>query len=194
MLNRRLSDYIFYGGLVLIVVLVVFLRFVIIGGLTEKITVIEENNIALQKQIDALEEVVQEDKEVQTSHLYELYDIIPNVYSGTELTYKTVSILESLGIDESDDIQRTVFVNQNITFQDETTFSNIALEYFVVEVQVSFTTMDAEVVNNFIDALYNSDQLFIIYELEHTVPDGENYVEVLISFLAIYDIEMEEES
>ena len=194
MLNRRLSDYIFYGGLVLIVILVILLRILIIGTLNSQISSIEANNFELQKQIDVLEQVVQDNKEVQTSHLYELYDIIPNVYSGMELTYKTVSILENLGINESDDIQRIVFVNQDKVLINESLFLEISENYYIVEVQVSFTTMDADVVTDFIDALYNSDQLFIINDLDYTVPDGENFVQVAISFLAIYDIEMEEES
>ena len=194
MLNRRLSDYLFYGVLVLITALVIFLRFLIIGSLDASISSIETDNTSLQKEIDILEEIVQDNKGVQTSHLYELYDIIPNVYSGMELTYKTVSILENLGINESDDIQRVVFVKHDKVFANESLFSEISKEYYIVEVQVSFTTMDANVVNDFIDALYNSDQLFIINDVEYTVPDGENFVQVSISFLAIYDVEIEEES
>jgi hypothetical protein len=194
MLNRKLSDYIFYGILIAITAIVFGIRVATLGTLNTKITTIDAANIALQKEIDALEVVVQENKEVQTSHLYELYDIIPNIYSGTALSYRTVSMLESLGVDESDDTQRSVYVDTQVVFPVESEIKELTKDYFVVEVQVFFTTQDSAVVSDFLDLLYNSDQLFIVRTLDYNVTDGEDYVGVTINFLAIYDVEPEEES
>ena len=194
MLNRKLSEYLFYGSLVLIVVVIFLIRITVLGNLNTQIDQTDASNISLETQITALEEVVQENKNVQTSNLYELYDIIPNVYSGTELVYTTVSILESLGVNESNDMQRTVFVENDPVFGGESIFTELALEYHMVEVQVFFTTTDADVVNNFIDALYQSEQLFIVRELDYNIPDGEDFIGISVSFLAIYDVDIEEES
>ena len=194
MLNRKLSQYIYYGALAGIVVMILIIRSLTLGTLNTSIDEIKIDNIAFQKRIDNLEAIVQENKEVQTSHLYELYDIIPNVYSGTELTYKTVAILESLGVDESADMQRVVYVNQEVDLAVNPDFMEITRDYYVVEVQVVFTTTDADVVNDFIDALFNSDQLFVIEELNYIIPTDENFVEVQVYFYAIYNVDMEEES
>lgn len=194
MLNRKMSNYIYYGVLFAIFAIVILIRVITIGNMNTKIATLKASNVSLQAQIDALEETVEANKDVQTDELYELYHIIPNVYSATALTYKTVSILENLGIDEQDDFQRTVFVNQSKTFDDESMFAGVANDFYVVEVQVYFTTMDAELINEFIDALYNQDQLFIVDYLNYSVPTGENYIGVFVNFLAIYDVEIEEAS
>jgi hypothetical protein len=194
MLNRRLSEYLFYGSLALIALVIFIIRTVVVGSLDTRIEETDRENISLRAQIETLEETVQDNKNIQTSSLYELYDIIPNVYSGTELTYKTVALLESLGINESNDIQRTVFVDHNITFNEDSMFRDISREYKIVEVQVYFTTQDADIVTQFIDALYANEQLFIVRNLDYNVPDNDDFISVSINFLAIYDVEETEES
>ena len=194
MLNRKLSEYLFYGSLAIIAGVIMLIRVALMGTMNAQIEETDAANIALERQITALEEIVQDNKQIQTSHLYELYDIVPNVYSGIELNYQTVSILEGLGINESADIQRTVFVDHNVTFSNDSIFFELSQEYKVVEVQVFFTTQSAEIVNNFIDALYDQEQLFIVRDLSYNVPDGEEFISVTVNFLAIYDVELEEES
>ncbi len=188
MLNRKLNNYLFYGVLALIAISLFGLRVLLVGNLQGSIDNLDSDNIDLQNRIDVLEEIVQENKEVQTSHLYELYDIIPNVYSDTALVYKTVSILESVGVTEANDMQRTVYVDGTVEFPSDSEFFEIAQNYFFVEIQVAFTTLDPEVVNAFIDELYNSNQLFIIKNLEYSVPTDSDYVIVSINFYAIYNI------
>ena len=196
MLNRKLSEYLFYGSLALILVIVLIIRMLLLGNINDEIDSTDLSNIALQAQITELEEIVQDNKSVQTSQLYELYDIIPNIFSGTELTYKTVSILESLGVTEDNNMQRTVFVDNYPAFNTESIFLELSERYYIVEVQVFFTTTDADIVNNFIDSLYNDEQMFILKNLNYNVPDGEDYIGITVNFLAIYDVhvEIEEES
>ncbi len=57
--------------------------------------------------------------------------------------------------------------------------------------QVYFTTLDADKIEEFIDLLYNSEQVFILDSIEYTTPDGVNYIGVTVNFLAFYEIEEE---
>ena len=189
MLNRKLSDYLFYGVLVIIVGLVLLVRSVVLGDLESKITVLEDSNIALQQENDALEALVEEYKNVQVDHLYELYGEVPNHYSQTELTYYTIALLESIGIDETVDFQRAVYVDTDVSFSAESIFKEMEESFEVVEVQVYFTTLDTSVIEDFVDLLYNSEQIFILSRIEYTTPDGVNYIGVTINFLAFYTIE-----
>ena len=194
MLNRKMSDYLYYGSLVAIIAIVVLIRVVTLNNLNAKIDSLQASNVNLQDQIDTLEESVEENKDVQTDRLYELYDVVPGIFNATELTYKTVSILESLGINESDDTQRTIFVKTNPGFVAGSEFNTISEEYLVVEVQVYFNTNDADVISDLVDAIYNQEQMFILKDISYTTPDGEDFIGVTLNFFAIYDAELIEES
>ncbi|MEC9484390.1 MAG: hypothetical protein UMR38_00770 [Candidatus Izemoplasma sp.] len=189
MLNRKATNYIFYGILVLIVGLVFLVRSIVLGNINEINSNIHNENIRLQNEIEELELLISEYRDVQTADLYNLYNIVPNVFTSEGLTYKTVAMLEELGVDESNDMQRTVYVNQDVSFPSETSLAEINENYHVVQVEVFFTTQDESIVNGFIDALYNSDQLFIIRNLEYETPQGSNYVAVTVDFLAIYALD-----
>ena len=192
MLNRRFSEYLFYGILLVIGGILVALRVLIVGSLETKIEEYNNNNISLQLQIDSLEALVQDNKNIQTSHLYELYDIIPNVYSEEILIYKTVAMLEQLGVDESNDYNRTVYVNQQVSFSDSGDFYELSQDYHIVRVEISFTTDDLDIVRTFIDTLFTSEQLFIIESVSYDNTTNTYSSEMQISFLAIYDVEIEE--
>jgi len=187
MLNRKLSEYIFYGVLAAIAIGVFGIRFLVLGNLNGQIDTLDSENILLDRQITSLEQIVQENRDVQTSHLYELYDIIPNVYSGTLLTYKVVAMLESVGIDESDDTQRDVTISDEPVLDTQSEFYQRIQSYYVVEVEVKFTATDPNSITDFIDMIYNSDQLFVINKVSYTIPTSEDFVEMEISFLAFYD-------
>lgn len=194
MLNRRLSDYLFYGTLAAIALVIFLIRSIVIGSMNNEIDTLQTENINLQREIDALSELVQDNRNIQTSHLFELYNTVPNVYSAQSLTYKTVAMLEELGINEEDDLQRTIFIDDTVSFASNQQFQSTLQEYFVVEVQVSFTTTDPDVINELIELVYASDQLFIINDVEYTVPTTDNFVSMYFSFFAVYDLETNEES
>jgi hypothetical protein len=194
MLNRKLTNYLFYGILVIIAGLVFLVRSILIGNMIDNSEAIHNKNIALQEEIAALEAIVDENRDVQTDELFELYATIPNDYSADRLTYKTVAILEELGIDQSLDMQRTVYINHEVSFPAGSPFATVSESYFVVQVEVFFSTNEDGVVTDFIDALYTDEQLFIIRDLNYVTPDGEDFVGVTVHFLAIYDVEVEEES
>ena len=193
MLNRKISNYMFYGILVIIVAAVLLVRSITLGNINNKISNLEASNITLQIANDSLEKTVEEYKDVQMNHLYELYGQVPNFYSQTELTYFTIAQLESIGINEAVDFQRSVYVDSEISFQEGSTFRLLQEDFKIVEVQVYFTTLTDDVIEEFVDLLYNSEQVFIIGSIEYTSPDGLNYIAVTINFLAFYDIEEIEE-
>jgi hypothetical protein len=191
MLSRKLSNYLFYGSLIAIIAVVLLIRSVTLGGINEKIELLKTSNITLQQQNDALEAQVEEYKDIQINHLYELYGKVPNYYSQTDLTYYTIAQLESIGITEAVDFQRSVYVDTEITFGDESVFGLLSRDFKIVQVQVYFTTLDADKIEEFIDLLYNSEQVFILDSIEYTTPDGVNYIGVTVNFLAFYEIEEE---
>ena len=193
MLNRKVSNYLFIASLVVIVVLVFVIRLVLVGNLTDRIESIDSSNISLQSQIEDLEEIVQDNKEQQVSHVYDLYNTIPNIYSEDQLEYMTVSLLERLDITERVVDQRKVKINPTTSFSRESIFYELSLEYYIVEVDVFFSTSDDSKVLNFIDELYISEQLFIIRDIVYNVPDGNDYIGVAISFLAFYNVDIETE-
>jgi hypothetical protein len=193
MRNRKLSEYIFYGILVVITLIVYLLRVSIVGGQRELIDQTDHENIALQAQIDELNELVQSYKDYQTSHLYDLYDIIPNDFSAELLTYKTVWMLESIGINESENYNRSVTVKNNFN-PTLSSLADVYGDYTIVRVDVSFTTDDVTQVEDFIDILYQSEQLFILEAVDYTDTKGEYLKQMNISFLAIYDLNKQSES
>ena len=193
MRNRKLSEYIFYGILVVITLIVYLLRVSIVGGQRELIDQTDHENIALQAQIDELNELVQSYKDYQTSHLYDLYDIIPNDFSAELLTYKTVWMLESIGINESENYNRSVTV-KNYFNPTLSSLADVYGDYTIVRVDVSFTTDDVTQVEDFIDILYQSEQLFILEAVDYTDTKGEYLKQMNISFLAIYDLNKQSES
>lgn len=187
MLNRKFSNYLFYLLLVAITVVVLLVRVVLIGNMDSKIASLETNNILLEAQILSLEKTVEDNQDIQIDHLYELYSQIPNYFTATELSYYTVAQLELIGISEASDIQRSVAINDKVSFPIGSIFAELGKEFKIVEVSIYFTTQDAQVISDFVDLLYNADQVFIVNYLDYYAPDGINYIGVTISFLAFYD-------
>lgn len=191
MLNRKTSNYIFYGTLALILIVVFAIRMVTLTNLNANIEKIEKSNREIQDQIDDLKDQVQENKDVQIDQLYELYDMVPNFYSQTELTFYTIAQLEQVGITEHSDTLRSVTVDDQVTFPVESKFTEKQADFKIVEVEVYFNTYTVDVVDEFIDLLYQSDQIFIVNSIEYYSPDGENFIGVTVNFLAFYELEKE---
>lgn len=189
MLNRKASNYLFYGIIVAILAVIFLIRVTTVGALDSRIETLKRDNILLQAQIDALEVTVEENQNAQIDQLYELYNQVPSYYSQAELTYFTVAQLEILGIDESNSVQRTVTIDRTLTFAPDSTFDTLRDDFEIVGVEVYFNTMTTDVIDDFIDLLYNADQVFIVNNIEYVVPDGENYIGVTIGFLAFYENE-----
>ena len=189
MLNRKISNYLFYLIFVGIIAIVYLLRSVMLGGLEDRIETLDNNNIILQAQIDNLEDTVQTNKYIQESHLYELYNQVPQKYSSTELTYLIIAKLELIGIDESLDFDRRIVLNPEVTFDGESALREISIEFDVVEVEITFETTDVLLISDLIDSLNASEHLFFINYVDFYIPDSETIVGVTINFLSFYEKE-----
>ena len=192
MLNRKVSNYLFYGVLVLIAAVVLLIRSITLGNINEKITNLKNSNVLLQTQNQIIEKQVEEYKDIESDFLYELYKKTPNYFSESELAYYTSAQLESIGINESFDYNRRIYINTGVTFPTGSTFSILKDEFKIVEVQVYFNTMEFEVIDEFVELLYNSNQIFIVNLIEYNSPSGDDVIGVTINFLAFYAIEEEE--
>jgi hypothetical protein len=195
MLNRKASNILFYGSLAVILVVVLLIRTVVLAQLDDRIASIEEDNRTVQQQIDDLREIVQENKDQDVDHIYELYQQVPNIYNEIELNYYTIAQLELVGITAENEIQRTVDPNADVTFALDSDFSDLQEEFKIVEVTVTFNTYDLSLVDDFIDRLYQEEQVFIVNYIDFNTPqDGGELITVEIKFLAFYELQVEEES
>lgn len=186
MLSRKTSNMIFYAVLVAIVLVVVISRFIIIGSINNKIDETIASNRSLQNQIESLEIAVQENKDTASDHLYELYDKVPEVYNQEELVYYTVAQLELIGVTDDFEILRTINVNEEIEFSQFGSFYGTQDEFKVVEVSVYFNTLDLAVVDQFIDRLYSSEQIFVVNDIEYYNYTSGSFVGVTVNYLAFY--------
>jgi len=179
----------FYAILLAIAGTVFAIRSIALGAINTRIEDLDISNISLQAIIDDLEKTVEENKDNQINHLYELYDQVPNYFDQTELTLFTNAQLESIGINESFDDNTEVRVKLDREFIDGTLFGDLEDMFNIIEVQVEFNAMTTDILEEFIDLLYNAEQVFIVNLIDYSSPDGENYITVNISFLAFYNLE-----
>lgn len=188
MLNRKASNYIFYVILIGIFALIYLLRTVMVGGLIERTDALDNNNVLLQAQINALEDVVQANKDVQESHLFELYQQVPQKYSPTELTYLTIAKLELAFIDESIGYDRSITLNPYVVLDEGSALKDAAEPFKVVEVQVRFATSNVQQISDLVDILNESNQVFVVNYIDFYVPEDEyDYIEVNIHFLTFFE-------
>ena len=186
MLSRRTSNLIFYGILVAILLVVVVSRIIIVGSMSKKIDETVISNRSLQTRITKLETDVQDNKDTASDHLFELYDKVPEMYNQEELVYYTVAQLELIGITDEFEVLRTVNVDEEIEISQFGAFFGTDDEFKVVEVSVYFNTLDLGVVDEFIDRMYSSEQIFVVSEIEYYNYTSGSYVGVNVSFLAFY--------
>lgn len=186
MLSRRASNLIFYGILAAILLVVVISRFVIVGSMSNKIDETVISNRSLQAKISSLETAVQDNKDTASDHLFELYDKVPEMYNQEELVYYTVAQLELIGITDEFEVLRTVNIDEEVEFSQFGAFFETQNEFKVVEVSVYFNTLDLAVVDEFIDRLYSSEQIFVVSEIEYYNYTSGSYVGVNINFLSFY--------
>lgn len=206
MLNRKASNYIFYGMLLAIAAIVLLIRLVLLGNLNARIDEVQYLSTQQQAMIDIVDERVSENLGKQEGHLYDLYSQIPQKFDYFGLSFKTVANLELAGVTEEEDIGREVTIETDPTFPTDSVFSEIQEDFDIIKVHVYFNRLELDPedpefdpealdpVDEFINLLYESEQIFIVSEIRYTTPDGGNYVGVSISFLAFYEKELESEN
>lgn len=189
MLNRKTNDLIFYGTLIGIVVGIFLIRLVVIGGQQERIDTMKDANNSLQAEIDDLSILVQENRNVQTNQLYELYYRIPNNYTELSLRLKTTSILDSIGITDSTELfNRDIQIRPNVTLSSSDDLSVAFSGYNIMQVDVSFSSSDITYVTNLIDELLVNEQLFIINGVSYSETIDDVEVQMTVSFFAVYKL------
>jgi len=208
-LNRKTSNYIFYGTLVLILISVFLIRSFALSTLNSNITSVTNSNRNLQSQIDGLKDVVQENKDTETDYVFELYRSVPATYDQTRLENYTISQLELIGITEENVLARSVTPSEeNISFPEGSIFAPLLEDFKVVEVSVYYNTplpasgenddlsteeLIEKYINPFIDSLHDAEQMFIVNNIEYYSPVDSNFIGVTINFLTFYE-KVEEES
>jgi hypothetical protein len=193
MLNRKLSNYIYYGVVASVIVVIFIIRILSVGAINNRIDELKKENVILSAQIETLNDEVQTYYNYQSDYIYNLYKEVPSVYSEQTLEFKITSKLERLGITEHPDFRRTF-----PTPSKDVNISNVILkdfknDYDFVEIQVSFVTEDPDLVTDFIDLMYDDEQLFILNRVAYSVPQEEgDYITVTLSYYAVYVKDLEE--
>lgn len=192
MLNRKASNLIFYGTLAAIALVILLVRLALLANINGRIEEVTYRAQQLQAQIDIIDTIVSENKDQQDEHLYQLYSQIPEKYDYDKLNFKTISNLELVGVTEESIIQRDIDIIDDPTFPTNSIYSEIQEDFHIVKVEVYFNTTDVTQVDEFIDLLNDSEQIFIVSEIRYTTPDGANYMGVQVNFLAFYETLPEE--
>jgi hypothetical protein len=188
MLSRKASDFIFYGIFAVIFLAVIFVRVSLINSVNDRIDSVEASNTTLELQITQIGTLVDENKNQQLNNLYQMYEKIPAEYDRTDLIFYTYAKLEQVGVNSAPEYSRYIEVDETVTFPPNSEFIDLQENFIIVEVQVSFTTLDVDQVIQFLDEIFNSEQLFIINSLEYNVPEDQfSLIGIEVSFLAIYE-------
>jgi len=190
MLSRKTSDILFYGIIVAIIGVIFLIRFMLLSNLDNRISQVESQNQILQMQITNVRTIVEDNKNQQLNNIYQMYEQIPAEFSRDSLNFYVLAKLEQVGVTEDLLMTRRVSINENKTFESTSDFKEINTYFKIVEVNVSFSTTDINNIIDFIDEIYESEQLFIIDSLEYSAPADEfSSIPVEISFLAFYELD-----
>ena len=152
-----------------ILLVIIVIRFVTVGSITNKIDTLEKENITLQKQITELNVIVQDNRNAQTDYIYELNKFIPAIYSGETLEYKIVSKLERLGISEAKIFDRAVVIDETVKLDKVEQLIQYKNAYGVVEIMISFTTQDVTDISNLLDSMFEEEVQVVISPLSTSV-------------------------
>lgn len=203
MLSRKTSNMIFYVSIAAILALILVIRFLSIGTLNGQITSLTNQNRSLRTQIEQLEQEVQDNKDIASNHLYELYDQVPETYNYSVLSKYTQAQMELVGILREDGVEPVIDITDDpddVTFPVDSVFTELQQQFRIVKVQVSFNvkiedvpaeeeSQQLQVVDDFIEQLYGSEQVFIVNFIQYQTPDDDDFVQVQVNFLAFYKLE-----
>ena len=186
MLNRKLTNYLFLFIVLGVLAVVYLVRSVMLTNLQGDIDDLDNENARLQQQIIALEQTVEEHKDTDVAYLYELSDSIPSNFSDTQLLYNTIALCELAGIGEDIDTQRTIDFEKGVKISGPDELSNFASGYEVVEMHIQFTTQDLSLITDFIQVLYEANQLYLLNTIDYDFPEGNEFIAVSMTYYAFY--------
>jgi hypothetical protein len=186
MLNRKLTNSLFYLIILIVLAVVYLVRMIMLGNIEGEISELDKNNEQLQNQILQLEQTVEENRYFDQSFRYELYDAIPSTFNQTQLVYDTNALLELAGINLSPEMMRSVVINPEPSLISQSPVSQIANEYNIVQITIYFNTNDLSLINDYIDILEESNQLYLLNTLNYSYPIINEYVPIQLSYYAFY--------
>lgn len=186
MLNRKISNYIYYGVVAFVILLIFIIRVIAVGTIDGKIKALEKENVTLQSDITELNIIVQDNNTVQSSLIYDLNKNMPSIYSSETLSNKIYSKLERLGISEAGEFARKISINETASVSNIEELAAYA-SYGIVQVQISFTSNDPDDVYNFLNSMNDDDQLFILSNVSYSIPEADEYITVSLSYYAFYN-------
>lgn len=186
MLNRKLSNYIYYGVVSLVIIIIFVVRIILLGSVNNNISDLEQENIKLQQEITALNEIVQDNSTSDSSQIYDLNKYIPNVYSGETLSNKIYSKLDRLGINESYDYNRSVTIDESVNLNGIEQFQSMISKYGCVEIEITFAIDNIDDIYSLLDSMNDDDQLFILNRVTYSLPEDDEFVNVTMSYYAFY--------
>ena len=186
MLNRKASNYIFYGMLVAIALIVFLVRSAMLGNVNTRIEEVKAESRLTQMKIDLVDEVVSANRDIQENHLYELYNMVPEQYNDDILINYIVAQLELIGVTAAHELDRDIDINTEVTFPSDSVYRDLQEDFDIIEVQVYFNTDNLDQIEAFIDIIHNSEQVFIVSFVKYNEPDGVNLIGVEVHFLAFY--------
>ncbi|MFW6319981.1 MAG: hypothetical protein ACOC1L_07310, partial [Bacillota bacterium] len=139
MLSKKLSDFIFIGAIVIILVVIVVARVVIFNQYDNRIENAENDIARLEQQISQVSALVDENRNDQLPSMVEMYQKVPSELNRNQLINYILGMMQISSIDDKEDHPRTVSLeNQPASFPSGTVFSEVTSDLTPYRIQVSF--------------------------------------------------------
>ncbi len=167
MLSKRLSDFIFLGIIVLVIIAVVVARFFLLGVFDDRIEEAKETNEDLEIELLENQQLISDYRDDVLPSEAELHRAMPSSYSYTRLRNKVQGHLELEGITAEAHRDRSVEINENAAIPPEAALSEYAGPYDAVGIRIRFNTDDVSEAADVVDRLYAQDQLFVLHSVEY---------------------------
>ncbi len=188
MLSKRASDIIFVGIMILVVIGIVVMRFIVLGTMDERIEEVESENQQIQDEIMGLQGMVGEHRDTEMPSRSELNQRVPAIFSEDQLRFYVNAQLELAGILDSQERSVDVEISQNPNISGGS-YGDAANQFDIVRVGIDIETNDIDEVRQFIDQMYEINQVFVLQNIRYDVPDEDEYVELTVNLLTFYDLD-----
>lgn len=190
MLSKKLSDYIFIGAVLFIIITVFVVRILILNQYDSRIENAENDIIRLESQITQVSALVDDNRNDQLSSMVEMYQVTPSEYNGGQLVNYVYGMLELSNIKRDNNLLREVSIQSSSLFPDDSDFRNVPSTLTPYRFRVNVEVESFDYIEDFIDRMHNSEQLFIIETFEYTIPEESvDPIEVNLYFITYYNLD-----
>ncbi len=188
MLSKRASDIIMVGIIAVIAIVIVVVRFQVIGAFDERIEEAEERNAGIE------EEIAGHTRILETYYRDEvlpgwstLSRNVPAVYTEESLLTYVYGILEMEGINRRDeDKDLYVRVYENVTFPSGSAFHSPARGLVGHRVHIDFFSADVEMAHRVVESFHDLDHLFVLMDVEFSIPEEGETTRIRLNFATFY--------